>query len=698
MSFKKLEIKRSYTTGKKGQLLDKFLRPLLKESERYYRSVGYFSCSVLFELSTGLKNLIKNNGKIKIIASPNLSDEDIRLINEGYSRRDIIEKNISASIKKFDFDSMNIIEKKEDIVKLIENGILDFKICLRKDMGLYHDKLGILYDEEGNKVVFIGSPNETYSAYKKNYEKIRIFKSWSSEDSEARVKEEVEEFNKIWNNEHEDIKTYSFPESLKKEIIKRIENLPKNHPTTRREKQSKPNSKPNIVLRDYQKKAIKKWKENNYNGFFEMATGTGKTWTAIFGMRNLFLNKKNIFSVIVAPYKHLVEQWYYDLDKLFNYRLIRVSSDHNDWEVRLRSIVNLKRFDKNKNHIIILTTQASYRLKRFRVLINKITTSKLLVVDEAHRFINETSKRDLKFEYKLGLSATPRFNKYPEKTARLISYFDKVVFQYSLEEAIGKHLTNYYYYPIFVHLNEDEEKSFKKAQAKIASCFSGGKLIKTPETLGKYVRQRNRVIARCEEKEENRIRFIKDIKEKEQLIIYCGDGYVYSDSGEHDRRYIDKLTFELYQEGFRVHKFTSTESLDERMELIKDFSEGNVDMMVAIKCLDEGINVPSIKSALILASNDDSREFIQRRGRILRKYPNKEQANIYDIVVLPYSRNAADVAKIELRRYKEFARLAINQKNLMTDYKKYKSYYKLDENSNSLYDYEETVMEDKTDE
>ena len=164
-----------------------------------------------------------------------------------------------------------------------------------------------------------------------------------------------------------------------------------------------------------------------------------------------------------------------------------------------------------------------------------------------------------------------------------------------------------------------------------------------------------------QKKKTNRIdELINCVDVKDHFVVYCGDGRLYDDNNE-EIRHIQFVKKRIDKLGLKASQFTATEDINRRMELVDMFNENEIDALVAIRCLDEGINIPSIKSALILASNDDYREFVQRRGRILRKYKktNKQSADIYDVVVLP-STNTPKLALIELRRFYEYARLATN--------------------------------------
>jgi len=677
MSLKDLTFRHSYSVGVGKDITNDFLIPALNESESYKRSVGYFSCNSLLHLSKGINGLVENDGKLQVITSPNLTEDDLELLDAAYDERlKQLTEIIARQIKN---ETINVkLKTLDDIKTMIKHNILEIKIVMRKDLGLFHDKVGILSDSSNNKVCFVGSVNETFAGYTANYEKIRVFTNWSSEADHERIEDEENEFDQIWEGTHDSIETYDFPEALKWKVIKKIDD---NRHIILEDKESHEGptyQEEPVTLRDYQKEAKEAWKVHGFNGFYEMATGTGKTWTALFSVKDLLEQDPTVTIIIVAPYKHLIEQWYTDVVKLYqDIDMVRVSSDFPGWEDKLRAKINLNRYSDSQKPLIVLVTQSSFGLTRFRKLIKRVSTTKLLLVDEAHRFYNLTKKKDLSFDYKLGLSATPHFNNR-EKTRELVDYFGGVVFKYTLEDALGKHLVHYNYIPFYVHLTHEEEVRFKKVQGQIASSFRGGKLIKDVDTLTKYLRRRNAILARAEEKEEKRLQFINRIQDHSHLIVYCGDGIVNVDGKEGGLRYIDQVTRELHENDFRVHKFTSTETLKERIEMIEDFTHEKIDVLAAIRCLDEGVNIPAIKSALILASNNDTREFIQRRGRILRKFEGKDIANIYDVIVLPNDSNYKAVAQYELKRYYEYARLAQNQADLMNKLDELMFQYDLD--------------------
>lgn len=651
MSYKDLVIKRSYASQGGDNIADSFLVPALKQTKLYRRSVGFFSSSVFSPIIDGIVALSRNNGKIQLIASPQLTQEDINAISVGYKKR---EEIISGA---FDRDFLSAIEEFDDVklqllASLIANDTLDIKIAVTNSNGMYHDKLGIMDDFEGNTIVFYGSPNETYNGYRDNYEKVRIIRSWNAADVDG-IEDERNEFDALWSDTHPHVKSYDYTTSAHSNVLKVVER-----------RASMPNSKDTapIKLRDYQEAAIKAWSDNKYHGFYVMATGTGKTWTAIYSAVELLKNHPAMV-VICAPYKHLVRQWSEDVVKAMpEATIIMVSSENHTWEQQMSQAIVRQRLKKN-GQIVIISTITSFNLPRFQRTLIKSKQEKLLIVDEAHRFTKRSEELNDQFQYMLGLSATPFSGENTAKGEELMSFFGGQVFNLPIEQALDRgFLVQYYYHPIFVNATGDEEDRFRKKSAQIAGCFRNGICI-DPENLALYLRARLRIISMAAEKEERIEEILGYIKEKDHFIVYCGDGKLYDDNNN-EIRHIQFVKRKLAEMGYKSSQFTASENMAERMDLVESFNEGAIDSLAAIRCLDEGINIPSIEGALILSSNDDYREFVQRRGRILRTYGNKKYANIYDVIVLP-SHDTTKMAEIELRRFYEYARLAINAEEML---------------------------------
>ena len=662
MNYTDLKIDISYTSVGDDAFFH-VLNPLLSCTKIYKRSVGFFRSSALDFIGDGILQIARNGGHIYLATSPRLSDEDIAAIKKGYDLRNILENRFISEFQ----DALDEIDDKNAAIlcELIKEGILDIQI-VRKNGGMYHDKLAVLEDFDGNVVACVGSNNESASGYNENYEKVRVYKSWN--DTEGRVEDETKEFNSIWNKTNPFLEVYEFQEAIKKKVIERVENSG-NHNRVKKQK---------YTMRPYQLEAKNAWINNGYKGFFVMATGTGKTITSLNSIKELIENNK-IFTVIAVPYKHLVNQWYEDVKEFFPDAYIQlVYGEIKDAAPNIYSFYKLSKIDYKP--VIVITTLSSFELERYEKLYDKISYEKLLIVDEAHNFVNRISDElSEKYPYKMGLSATPVFGKDVEKTELLVSWFGGVVFDFPIEKAIGKYLVNYNYYPIYVDATSDDEEKFGKFTSLMLSAIDSktGKIVNEERFLQGYS-GRLRTISMAEEKISRIGEIFSKVRDNgDHTIVYCSDGKLFLDDAAKDVRHLEYILKQINNaligeknKNLKASKFTATENADVRMKLIDDFNEGLLNYLVAIRCLDEGINIPSIKTALILSSNDNYREFVQRRGRILRLYEDehgrKEYANIYDVIVCPSSSNKS-FATIEFRRFKEYARLAINKDELFKE-------------------------------
>ncbi len=662
MTFKEFAIEKSYINRGSNNFLDSLLKPALREAAYYRRSVGFFSSSVFSLLLNSLPSFIRNNGKIHLIVSPELSNDDIKAIQLGYEKKsDLLKRrfleDFDAEIRLFDDVGL------DTLAELVARGILDVKVAsVKNDFGIYHDKLGILTDRVGNNVVFYGSPNSSANAYLNNYEKIRVVRDWIQGEGEA-VRDEISEFDSMWENRNPYLEVFDFMESVKECIL-----------VVKEERSRGKKVKDPIELYDYQKDAIQAWVDKGFRGFYVMATGTGKTWTAIYSAKRL-LEEHKCLIVIAAPYKHLVRQWAEDVNKLFpDAETVLISSENPQWYTISKRLVLSQQYHPEKQ-IILITTIKSFYSAKFEKVINLSDEEKLLIVDEAHRFTQRPENLRRAYSYMLGLSATPINGKQNESGIALLDFFGGLAYNLPIEEALERNfLVHYNYFPVYVTATSAEEENFNAISSNMAGCFRDGVLIDR-ERFVKYVRARLRIMGMAEEKLARIKTFVDQIKEKDHFVVYCGDGRLFDEQDE-EIRHIQFVQNQMDDMGIRTSQFTANENMDRRMELVDMFNKQEIDALVAIRCLDEGINIPSIKSALILSSNDDYREFVQRRGRILRKYKGKKSADIYDVVVLP-SAMCPKMAIIELRRYYEYAKLALNKEERLVEMQTLLSQYGL---------------------
>lgn len=593
------------------------------------------------------------------------------------------------------------------LAALIADGILDIRIAYTEDkngIGMYHEKMGIIEDTEGNRIAFSGSMNESLTAMAVNYETIDVFCNWREGSDSDRVMLKSNAFYSIWNDSEPNIKVREFS-TISDALIERYRKCPPNFGLDEEQfkrimhyhrELQKATTKAltvgaripdDITLFPYQEEAISVWVGENYRGIFDMATGTGKTYTGLGAISKLSEDLDDDLAVIiVCPYQHLVEQWVEDIVR-FNIKPIigYSSSTQKDWKKRLSKAVLDQKIRKDKSFFCFVCTNATFTNAYVQEQISKIKSPILLVVDEAHNFGARSYARllDDRFTYRLALSATLERHRDEEGTELLYNFFGKKCIEYTLERAIEEDkLTRYKYYPVLVYLNEDELTGYEQLSYEMSKCLIKDKngrykLNKRGELLAL---KRARIVAGAQEKLEALKEQIKPYAKDNNILVYCGATNVLDENAdvydidESEVRQIEAVTRILGNDlGMEVARFTSQENIETRAMIKEQFLKGDrLQAIVAIKCLDEGVNIPGIRTAFILASTTNPKEYIQRRGRVLRKAKNKDIAEIYDFVTLPrpldevssltaeQAQRDKALVKNELARIKEFGRLSEN--------------------------------------
>lgn len=722
MTFRDLSLLPEYRSPQKN-ITGEFYVPALKLAVLYSRAVGFFSSSALSSITEGVSALAKRGGKIKIVASPKLSDDDITAINLGYKKRnEAIESALINSLESatnfFEKESLNFLSN------LIAKNILDIKIAIMENdgkIGMYHEKMGIMVDADGNKIAFSGSMNETRTALSLNYEAIDVFCDWKSEESAMRAEQKEKAFDAIWGNREKNICALDFPK-VKEEILRRYKsNDAIDFEIDEREfeneemtqiflpKSNVPKMPESLELYDYQKRAIENWRANNFIGIFDMATGTGKTFTALAAVVTLSEKINGNFCVIIlCPYIHLVMQWVQDIEK-FNINPIIAfgSSPQKNWKEKLKRAVQKRNFHSDEQGFFCLVSSvATFKSDFVQSNIEKIKKSILLIADEAHNLgANDAQKflQENHYQYRLALSATIERHFDKNGTEILYEFFGEKCIEYNLETAIAQnHLAPYNYFPVIVNLNEDERENYlvltNEIEREIRLDKSTGKKMLT-ERGKKLCINRAKIVAGAESKLPALLDKIAKYKDAFNILIYCGatkyyDDYDANEDDDNSIRQIDKIVKTLYEKyEMKITKFIAEKTSFEREEIIKNFSNKNIQALAAIRCLDEGVNIPSIRIAFILASSTNPKEYIQRRGRVLRLSAGKDFAEIYDFVCLPYdietlsfkTQNEKKVFKSlaakEVFRMKEFSRLAKNSCASLPLIQKIQDIFNIDENA-----------------
>ncbi len=658
-----------YKTGINNIVHD-FYKPAFSQSIEYWRAVGYFRSSSLEAFGNSLQSFLASGGKIKLITSVELTKEDSDAIERGTNKKVVCEDRINSIIESEFKDGIG--DGLSRLVELLRIGRLEIKIAIPKNTkgyGIYHEKVGVFFDINGNYLAFSGSANETTNAFENNFESIDVFTSW--EDS-SRTLNKKNHFETLWENTNLGCDTYNFSEASKQKIIKFTKDYNDSRGKQKINTQTinKLPSLPEwIEIRDYQKEAYEEWKKNDYHGILSMATGTGKTITAFNALINLLQSEKYLAVVVVVPYQHLVTQWAEEANE-FGITFIKCFESSKKWSSPLLESITSYKYKEQKN-IFIITTTSTYISPKFQDPISK-RTNLCLVVDEAHNF---GASKIQKFylpnaNFRLGLSATPNRYMDEEGTTAIFNYLGNIIYNFSLAKAIEmKMLTPYKYYPILVHLTEMEQSEYIELSRKISkiSIFDDDK---NNEILKTLLMKRAKIIAGAENKlpalRETLITY--KLENSSFNLFYCAAKTTGDE--ENAMRMVEEVKLLVESLGMNVESFTAMDSpsQSERSTLITHIKKQIIDGLVAIRCLDEGVDIPDVRRAFILSSSSNPKEFIQRRGRVLRKAKNKEFAEIYDFLVVPYGYSSDEEYKAnrkylnkELIRYREFAELALNK-------------------------------------
>lgn len=686
-NFRDLSLESGYDSDT-DDIVNEFYLPVLSNSKSYDRITGFFRSSSFAISSKGLAQLISNNGTMRIVCSPILGTDDVEILSKYSDNSHEFNEHVSMCLDKFMTDDFFDDDYTEALGWMLSKGFLEIRLVIMRDAngnlltaeeidksGIFHSKIGIFTDLEDNIISFSGSVNETFSGWVSNVEDFDVFCSWK-DGGLAHITRHQEKFNKYWKlGEHCRSSTVTLPEAIKQAWIKKV---PSDRSQLRLLKKTKKS-----FLRDYQKEAIKGWKENAYRGIFNMATGTGKTITALYAAKDLITNSKEKIVLIVAvPFQHLIKDpW---LSSLREHLLpnpnedviIEAFGDSKKWFAIGTTCAADYHVDVIKS-IAFITTYDTLFTEKFVSLVDKFKGKKLLIADEVHNAgadIYRTGLRD-GYDYRLGLSATPGRYLDDEGTSYLYNYFDKDVFTFSLRKAIKTinpdtgqtYLTPYNYHPIFVSLMPDELEKYAEFSKKISIAMPNAEN-PTPRELEYYHRllvERSRITKNAAQKLEKFISLIPEFKQADifnHCLVYCSDG---RDSEDHTLKTIQRVVRELNANGISNNRFTSGENIQARSTILNDFANGAVSTLVAIKCLDEGVDVPATQNAIIMASTGNPREYIQRRGRILRRAEGKESAELYDFVIIPSSKTPTkdekQIFQSEYKRFREFSDLSSNK-------------------------------------
>ena len=661
-------------------VVSQFYVPCLERSAIYRRAAGYFTSDGLCLAAKGIAHLIRNGGRIQLVVSPHLTEEDVAAIAAGYQSRDEIFQAAAARGLE---DAKTELEKGRlaALAWLISVGCLDIKLAFRVEpysgrvkRGLYHEKIGIFSDTDGNSVAFTGSQNETVGGLVENFESIDVFLSWLDQ---RRVDRKMKDFEALWNDQTSGLAVVDFT-AVSQKLLQRFkpsrppEVDPEEPPvivrTPLQNRMGKPVVPDAIVLRGYQLEAGRNWLKNNGRGILQLATGTGKTITAL-GIASDLAKRAGLQGlVIVCPFKHLVSQWAGECRR-FSVQPILAYEERAAWYDALTTALSAVGRSTD-TFVCVIATNATFASDAFQQRLKYFPKNTLLIVDEVHNVGAEHLSRVLpsSIELRLGLSATPERWFDPDGTNRLTDYFGPVLEpKVGIKEAIElKALVPYRYHPMLIELTEEERIKYLDVSARIAKAFSAGGFDEDNPSLRALAFERARLVASASNKMSALRELGRSLQKQTHMLFYCGDGRVDNPDEDYNRRQIEEVTRVLGAELLiKVAIYDQNTETSERDAMRVDLASGQLQGLVAIRCLDEGVDIPSVKIAVILASSTNPRQFIQRRGRVLRVAPGKDHAEIYDMIVVPptevaSSESERSLVRKELVRFRQFADLALN--------------------------------------
>lgn len=659
-----------------NDLIREFFLPVLGCAVRYDRGVGFFSSGWLRLAAHGMVTFAQNGGRARWVTSPILAEVDWDALLAGDAARtdsalrEVLDRNVTDLARSLEEDTLSAL------AWMISDEILDFKLALPRnklERGDFHDKFGVFADSAGNRISFNGSYNDSIQGTR-NYESLKVFCSWQ-QPFEPLVRADTERFNRLWSNLDPNVRVYDLPEAVRTNILQlrktersypepewlRLRQIAETRPSLR---PSRPMVPTEMVLRDYQVEAIEAWFAHGCRGLLEMATGTGKTVTALAASSRLYDREGKLAVIIAAPYQHLVDQWHEEA-KGFGFTPVLAYQSKSRWFDELNSLT-MEFNGGYRRFVSVITTHTTFISPEFQSSIAKLRSNTLLIADEAHHLGAERGRVNLPdhVSYRLALSATPDRWFDDVGTDALRAYFGETVFSFPLEKAIGVSLTPYYYYPHLVTLTDEEMDRYEDLSARIAKLM-GREDEDGQEALKMLLIRRSELLNKAEHK----LTVLSELIDKEpyleHALFYCAPGQ------------IDEVLSMLgWEKGMLIERFTAEENTSERQLLLSQFASGKLQALVAMKCLDEGIDVPSTRTAYILASSSNPREFVQRRGRILRLAPGKEHSIVHDLIAVPPSawsvsqdsptfQSERSIIRRELQRFKEFANPARNKHQAM---------------------------------
>jgi superfamily II DNA or RNA helicase len=694
MSLRGISLKKAYSSDCDDILRD-FYVPALSESLEYSRLAGLFSSTSLAVAARGVLGLIRNDGHIRLIVAPRFTQADAEAILDSYDARRTRTQTVMLA-ELHALENEFVMDHVRALGWMIANGKLDIRVAIPRDQrgrflsweqtmrsGVFHQKVGVLRDAQGSTITFSGSLNETASGWMGNVEEFKVFRGW--EPSEAQyVEADVANFERFWSDRSRNVSIMEVPSAVRERLVQiapsDLDELSLEKWTGRKTDVRA------VALFDHQREAVSSWVNSGMRGILEMATGTGKTFAALGCLDKVAGANRSLVTVITCPYQHLIRQWIREIAKFGTKydTLIIADASNPGWKHALAdTLVDVAL--GHKSTAVVVTTHRTFSSRTMLDIIGQSSgrPPMLLIADEVHGVGAKKARQGLidAYRFRLGLSATPRRWFDGIGTAAIFDHFGGTVYEFPLERAISTinpatgetYLAPYRYLPLFVSLDEDEMAEYLAKTRAIARRAGTAKSEKEDE-LARLLLFKRADIVKSAAAKYGVLDTLLDAMGPDMrwTIVYCSP------------KQIDRVMRAMNARGLTAHRFTMDEGTapdlryggeTERDFLLRKFGEGQYQILVAMRCLDEGVDVPPARTAILMASSGNPREHIQRIGRVMRRYPGKHEATIYDILVAPslervppeLRRTEWRIFERELARCEEIASTAVNNADALQE-------------------------------
>lgn len=704
-----------------------FFSDCLCNSTHFDLLLGFFSSSAIEILSNSFALFLHKGGRMRLIINNILSKEDKQLITNGSNKDSDVPFDLSDLSRLKHTLSKRDKHFFECLAWLIYNKRIEIKIIAPKSsIGISHTKQGVFRDDE-QRVSFNGSCNFSKTALVYNIESIDVSCEWDGNISKAKVDNTIQTFNRTFSEQDTSV-FYLDPEQLEtnilsefgdksmhdllqqeldiieessnanlrptvKNIIKQSSVLLDKAIQEQEEKDDVPRFPYETGPRKYQKQAYDNWIDNDYKGLFAMATGTGKTLTSLNCILQEYTKNQYYKFLVLVPTTALAKQWIEETNKKFNYQnTILCCSENANWREELTQIGKSILLKRPINYGII-TTYASFKGIKFQTILkdyfqtdfDKIT----LIADEAHNFGSPGFLKVIPnyISRRIGLSATPERQFDDEGNRTLNEYFscseEEYTFEYNMKTAIENEvLCRYYYYPVIVNLEIEEQTRYLEISKELVKYIDS--------TTGKYresdyvnmlLLKRKSIIHKATNKLNSLLSIINKIGKEnfKRAFIYVPEGieldYLENENipfnVEDETSILIDIYIEKIYDKFQLKMAKFTGETKDRDKILLHFKQDKLDALLAMKCLDEGVDVPQTQYAIFCSSTGNPRQYIQRRGRVLRMHKNKKHAIIFDLIVKPtidHTNTNESLTKMEkniffseLKRLVNFAVLSENK-------------------------------------